>query len=64
LKVYKHRKNFELNYFLTGLLVVMLALAVGLGIGHFLGKHSLGPLFSRKKSVHINQKAFQIEMES
>jgi uncharacterized protein YneF (UPF0154 family) len=39
--VYKHSKNFKLNYFLTGLLVVMLALVVGLGIGHFLGESSV-----------------------
>ncbi|XP_023328843.1 calponin homology domain-containing protein DDB_G0272472 isoform X2 [Eurytemora carolleeae] len=36
-EVYKHNKNFQLNSLLTAILVLMAALVIGLGIGHFLG---------------------------
>ena len=37
-KNYKHDKNIKVDHFLTAILVLALALVVGLGIGHFLGK--------------------------
>jgi len=37
-KIYKHDKNLEVDHFLTAILVLALALVIGLGIGHFLGK--------------------------
>lgn len=41
-EVYKHANNLQLDHFLTAILVLALALVVGLGVGHFLGKfHSL-----------------------
>ena len=40
-KNYKHDKNIKVDHFLTAILVLALALVVGLGIGHFLGKSSL-----------------------
>ena len=38
LQIYKHAKNLEVDHFLTAILVLALALVIGLGIGHFLGK--------------------------
>ena len=37
-KIYKHDKNLQVDHFLTAILVLALALVIGLGIGHFLGK--------------------------
>jgi hypothetical protein len=36
-EVYKHNKNFHLNSMLTAAVILVVALAIGLGIGHFLG---------------------------
>lgn len=36
-EVYKHSRNRSLNFLLSGMLVVVLAMVVGLGVGHFLG---------------------------
>lgn len=38
---YKHDKNMKVDHILTAILVLAIALVVGLGIGHFLGKFCL-----------------------
>ena len=40
-KIYKHDKNLQVDHFLTAILVLALALVIGLGIGHFLGKSKI-----------------------
>jgi len=44
-KVYKHYNNLQVDHFLTAILILALALVVGLGIGHFLGKLNLINVF-------------------
>ena len=38
IQVYKYHKNLQLDHFLTAFVILALALVIGLGIGHFLGK--------------------------
>lgn len=38
-QVYKHYNNLQVDHFLSAVLILALALVIGLGIGHFLGKY-------------------------
>ena len=36
-RTYSHQRNQNVNYILSGLVVIVVAMVVGLGVGHFLG---------------------------
>ena len=46
-QVYKYDKNLQLDHFLTAFVILALALVIGLGIGHFLGRLAFPPCSSQ-----------------
>ena len=55
-QVYKYHKNLQIDHFLTAFVILALALVIGLGIGHFLGRLSLPPCSSQgQPNSHVRK---------